>query len=75
MAAVWVVKSARRPSVSVGGPSALEIRGFVYSRADRRLARRLNERVFAHILRLPFRFHLVRQIGAVTQSLTNGLLG
>jgi ABC-type transport system involved in Fe-S cluster assembly fused permease/ATPase subunit len=55
--------------------SAGEIRGFVYARAERRMVRTLNERLFAHILRLPLRFHLDRQTGAVTQALTNGLQG
>jgi ATP-binding cassette subfamily B protein len=52
-----------------------EIRGLVYARAERRMSRTLSERLFAHILRLPLRFHLDRQTGAVTQSLTNGLQG
>ncbi len=52
-----------------------EIRGLVYARAERRMSRTLSERLFEHILRLPLRFHLNRQTGAVTQSLTNGLQG
>jgi ABC-type transport system involved in Fe-S cluster assembly fused permease/ATPase subunit len=52
-----------------------EIRGFIYARAERRMLRTLSERVFAHVLRLPLRFHLNRQTGAVTQVLTNGLQG
>jgi ATP-binding cassette subfamily B protein len=52
-----------------------EIRGLVYARAERRMSRTLSERLFAHILRLPLRFHLNRQTGALTQSLTNGLQG
>ena len=52
-----------------------EIRGLVYARAERRMTRTLSERLFAHILRLPLRFHLDRQTGALTQSLTNGLQG
>ncbi len=52
-----------------------EIRGLIYARAERRMSRTLSERLFAHILRLPLRFHLNRQTGALTQSLTNGLQG
>src|SRR6185312_7104321 len=52
-----------------------EIRGFVYARAERRMSRTLSEKVFDHVLALPFRFHLERQTGAVTQSLTQGLQG
>ncbi len=39
------------------------------------MSRTLSERLFAHILRLPLRFHLNRQTGALTQSLANGLQG
>lgn len=52
-----------------------EIRGFIYARAERRMSRTLSEKVFDHVLALPFRFHLERQTGAVTQSLTQGLQG
>ncbi len=52
-----------------------EIRAFIYARAERRTMRTLSERLFAHILRLPLRFHLERQTGAITQTLTNGLQG
>jgi ABC-type multidrug transport system fused ATPase/permease subunit len=52
-----------------------EIRGWVYARAERRMSRTLSEKVFAHVLALPFRFHLERQTGAITQSLTQGLQG
>ena len=52
-----------------------EIRGFIYARAERRMLRTLSERLFAHVLRLPLRFHLERQTGAITQTLTNGLQG
>ncbi len=52
-----------------------EIRGLVYARAERRMSRTLSERLFGHVLRLPLRFHLERQTGAVTQALTNGVQG
>jgi ABC-type multidrug transport system fused ATPase/permease subunit len=52
-----------------------EIRGLVYARAERRMFRTLSERLFAHLIRLPLRFHLDRQTGAVNQTLVNGLQG
>jgi len=52
-----------------------EIRGLIYARAERRMLRTLSERLFAHVLHLPLRFHLDRQTGAITQALSNGLQG
>ncbi|MGH8149849.1 MAG: ABC transporter transmembrane domain-containing protein, partial [Steroidobacteraceae bacterium] len=52
-----------------------QIRGLVYARAERRLFRRVSERLFAHVLRLPLAFHLARETGAVSQTLDNGLQG
>jgi ATP-binding cassette subfamily B protein len=52
-----------------------EIRGLVYVRAERRMSRMLSERLFAHVMRLPLRFHLERQTGAISQALDNGLNG
>lgn len=52
-----------------------EIRGFVYARAERRMLRTLSEKVFDHVLALPFSYHIRRQTGAITQSLTQGLQG
>ena len=52
-----------------------EVRGFLYARAERRLYRAVGERLFDHLMRLPLRYHLDRQTGAVSQTLTNGLEG
>jgi len=52
-----------------------EIRGLVYARAERRMSRMLSERLFAHVMRLPLKFHLERQTGAISQTLDNGLNG
>lgn len=52
-----------------------KVRGLVYARAERRMFRVLSCRLFAHILRLPLRFHLDRKTGAVGQTLENGLMG
>ena len=52
-----------------------ELRGWLYGRIERRTFRTLSERLFAHLLQLPLRFHLDRQTGAVSETLTNGLEG
>jgi ABC-type transport system involved in Fe-S cluster assembly fused permease/ATPase subunit len=52
-----------------------EIRGLVYAKAERRMSRMLSERLFAHVMRLPLKFHLERQTGAISQALDNGLNG
>jgi ABC-type transport system involved in Fe-S cluster assembly fused permease/ATPase subunit len=52
-----------------------EIRAFFYAGAEQRMVRTLSERLFTHVLKLPLRFHLDRQTGAVTQTLTNGMQG
>lgn len=57
------------------GRSSAELRALRYARAERRMLRTLNERLFAHVLWLPLRFHLTRQTGAVSQTIENGLEG
>ena len=52
-----------------------EVRALIYARAERRMMRTLSERLFAHVLALPLRFHLNRQTGAICQSLENGTQG
>ena len=52
-----------------------EIRAFFYAGAEQRMVRTLSERLFTHVLKLPLRFHLDRQTGAVTQTFTNGMQG
>jgi ABC-type transport system involved in Fe-S cluster assembly fused permease/ATPase subunit len=52
-----------------------EIRGLVYARAERRMSRMLSERLFAHVMQLPLKFHLERKTGAISQILDNGLNG
>lgn len=51
------------------------VRGFLYSSAQRRMSRLVSERLFAHIMQLPMKFHLNRQTGALSQILDNGLQG
>jgi ABC-type transport system involved in Fe-S cluster assembly fused permease/ATPase subunit len=55
--------------------TAGEIRGLVYARAELRMTRLLSQRLFAHIMRLPLKFHLERQTGAISQALENGRNG
>ena len=52
-----------------------ELRALLYAYAERRLFRTLSEKLFAHVMRLPLRFHLGRQTGAIGQTLQNGLEG
>lgn len=52
-----------------------EARGFTYRRIQWRMFRTLSERLFAHVIRLPLRFHLERHTGGVSETLTNGLEG
>ncbi|MEJ1962122.1 MAG: ABC transporter ATP-binding protein [Gammaproteobacteria bacterium] len=47
----------------------------VYAQAERRISRTLSREIFAHILGLPFRFHLQRQTGAILQSVNQGISG
>ena len=76
-------RDALSPSILVGAyvlsqflaRIAGEVRGLVYARAERRMFRVLSGRLFAHLVRLPLRFHLDRKTGAVGQALENGLTG
>ena len=52
-----------------------EVRGSVYARAERRMFRTLSERLFAHVMHLPMRFHMERETGAIAQILENGIQG
>ncbi len=52
-----------------------ELRLLMYGRAEQRLQRRISERVFAHVMSLPLRFHVDRQTGAISEALSNGLRG
>lgn len=55
--------------------AADEIRGLIHARVERRMFRTLSERLFAHLMQLPLRFHLERRTGAVGQTLEQGLQG
>ena len=68
----WVVLLLASQAVS---RALSEIRGLIYAKAESRMSRTLGERVFEHILRLPLRFHLDRQTGALVESISNGIQG
>lgn len=55
--------------------TANQVRQLVFAQAEQHIYRTLSERFFAHVMRLPLRFHLDRQTGGVSQTLDNGLQG
>jgi ABC-type transport system involved in Fe-S cluster assembly fused permease/ATPase subunit len=55
--------------------AAGEIQSLIHARAEQRIFCTLSERLFAHLMQLPLRFHLERQTGAVSQTLEQGLQG
>ena len=55
--------------------SVAELRNMYFGRIDQRIQRRLSDKLFAHLMALPFRFHIDRETGALSQILSNGLLG
>ena len=61
--------------VQWGVRALTEARGFVYARAERRMTRKLNSRLFSHLLRLPLRYHLNRKTGGINQAFSNGTQG
>jgi ATP-binding cassette subfamily B protein len=52
-----------------------EMRSYVHAEADRRMFRSFCNRLFDHVMQLPLRYHLNRQTGVMTETLTNGLQG
>lgn len=51
------------------------VQGYVNAQADRRVYRALSDRLFDHVMRMPLQFHLDRKSGAVSEILSNGLVG
>jgi ABC-type transport system involved in Fe-S cluster assembly fused permease/ATPase subunit len=51
------------------------LRQFAHSIGIQRLNRRLTNRLFGHIIRLPLRFHLDRKTGAIGETISQGLGG
>lgn len=55
--------------------SLVELRGMYHGRTDQRVQRQLSFKLFKHVMSLPLRFHMDRKTGALSQTLTNGLIG
>jgi len=51
------------------------LREYCHAQADRRMYRMLSDHWLQHVMSLPLRFHLERQTGALSETLTNGLRG
>ena len=62
-ALIWLSKAAR------------ELQELFLSRSDQRFSRRLSADYFRHLVALPLTYHVDQRSGAVSQTLTNGLLG
>jgi ABC-type transport system involved in Fe-S cluster assembly fused permease/ATPase subunit len=54
---------------------AEQVQAYAFATGEQRLQQRLNAVMFAHVLRLPMRFHLDAQAGGLVQALTLGLHG
>ena len=52
-----------------------ELRIVFHGYAEQRVRRRIGGRLFAHLIRLPLRFHLDRRLGAVSETVEQGLRG
>lgn len=61
--------------VQWSGRALAAAQGYIQAQADRRLYRALSDQLFDHVIRLPLRYHLGRRTGAVSEILSNGLLG
>jgi ABC-type transport system involved in Fe-S cluster assembly fused permease/ATPase subunit len=55
--------------------SFTELRALIYGQAEQRLRRRIGNRLFEHLLRLPMRFHLERRTGAMGETAEQGIRG
>jgi len=55
--------------------AAVEVRGFLHVYAEQGIQRQLSIEVFLHVLSLPMTFHSNRNLGDLTEHITNGLLG
>ena len=55
--------------------SSGELRWYFYGTADQRLHRNISRRLFDHVMKLPLKFHLDHQTGALNQTLAQGIAG
>jgi ATP-binding cassette subfamily B protein len=54
---------------------AEQVQAYAFATGDQRLQQRLSAATFAHVLRLPMRFHLDQTAGGLMQTLSLGLQG
>lgn len=52
-----------------------ELRIVLHGRAEQRVRRRISRRLFEHLVRMPLRFHLERKVGALGETVEQGLRG
>ncbi|HEX7012445.1 MAG TPA: ATP-binding cassette domain-containing protein [Steroidobacteraceae bacterium] len=52
-----------------------ELRVLAHGQAEQRVRRKIGQRLFEHLLRLPMRFHLERKIGAIGETAEQGNRG
>jgi ABC-type multidrug transport system fused ATPase/permease subunit len=54
---------------------ASELRSMLHGHAEQRVRRRVGGRLFEHLVRMPLRFHLDRKLGAMGETVEQGLRG
>lgn len=52
-----------------------ELRVMLHGHAEQRVRRRIGHRLFDHLVRMPLRFHLERKVGAMGETVEQGLRG
>lgn len=52
-----------------------ELRVMLHGHAEQRVRRRISRRLFEHLVRMPLRFHLERKVGAMGETVEQGLRG
>lgn len=70
----WALGAAYLLALAIGRVLT-EVRPLLVGGAEQRLYARLSRRFFAHLLDLPFGFHMERRTGALVQSLSQATLG
>lgn len=55
--------------------SFTELRMLLHGQAEQRVRRHIGRRLFEHLVRLPLRFHLERQTGAIGETAEQGIRG
>lgn len=52
-----------------------ELRTMLHGHAEQRIRRHVSRRLFEHLVRMPLRFHLERKVGALGETVEQGLRG